>query len=242
MVNILIPMAGLGSRFSQAGYSKPKPFIDVLGKPMIIRVLENLKVSDCRFILIMQKNFISIYQDEIRFLVDEYNVEIIEIDLHTEGAACTTLFALDQINNSTPLIVANSDQLIDINLEEFIHDAQERHLDGSILVFESNHPKWSYVKTDADGIMISLKEKEVISNNATVGIYYFSKGHNYVNSAIRLIINNDRVKNEFYVAPVYNYMLHDYQQRIGIYKIKQNQMHGLGTPEDLEEYLMNEKR
>jgi UDP-N-acetylglucosamine diphosphorylase / glucose-1-phosphate thymidylyltransferase / UDP-N-acetylgalactosamine diphosphorylase / glucosamine-1-phosphate N-acetyltransferase / galactosamine-1-phosphate N-acetyltransferase len=235
-------MAGLGSRFSKAGYSKPKPFIDVLGKPMIIRVLENLKVADCRFILIMQKNFISTYQDDIKHLVDEYNVEIIEIDMHTEGAACTTLFALDQINNSTPLIIANSDQLIDIDLEEFIYDAKKRQLDGSILVFESNHPKWSYVKTDTDGIMISLKEKEVISSNATVGIYYFSKGHNYVNSAIRLIINNDRVNNEFYVAPVYNYMLHNYQQKTGIYKIKQNQMHGLGTPEDLEEYLLNEKR
>ena len=235
-------MAGLGTRFKQAGYTRPKPFIDVLGKPMIYKVLENLYVNDCRFILIIQKSFSTDFQVEIEELSKNHNVDIVEIELQTEGAACTSLFALDYINTSDPLIIANSDQIIDMDLNAFIINAKDRNLDGSILVFESNHPKWSYVKIDDHGMMTLLKEKEVISRFATVGIYYFAKGIDFVNSAVKLIVNNDRVNNEFYVAPAYNYLVNSYGKKVGIYQIKENQMHGLGTPEDLMEYINHESR
>ena len=233
-------MAGLGTRFKQAGYTRPKPFIDVLGKPMIYKVLENLYVNDCRFILIIQKSFSTDFQVEIEELKKNHNVEIVEIELQTEGAACTSLFALDYINTLDPLIIANSDQIIDIDLNTFIKNAKDRNLDGSILVFESNHPKWSYVKINDHGMMTLLKEKEVISRFATVGLYYFAKGRDFVNSAIKLIVNNDRVNNEFYVAPAYNYLVNSYSKKVGIYQINENQMHGLGTPEDLMEYINHE--
>jgi len=242
MINILIPMAGLGSRFRQAGYLKPKPFIDVLGVPMISRVLDNLNVNNCRFILIIQKSFSLDFQVEIEQLKEKHNIEVVEIEIQTEGAACTSLFALDYINTSDPLIIANSDQIIDIDLNAFIMNAKERNLDGSIMVFESNHPKWSYVKIDDQCMMTLLKEKEVISKFATVGIYYFAKGRYFVNSAVKLIVNNDRVNNEFYVAPAYNYLVNSYGKKVGIYEINENQMHGLGTPEDLLEYINHESR
>lgn len=237
MINILIPMAGLGSRFVEAGFKNPKPFIDVAGLPMIVRVLENLKTDDSRFILILQKSFMERFEADLDKLQREFDVIFIPIDLVTEGAACTTLFALDYINNSSPLIIANSDQLVDIEVSKFIKDANHRKLDGSILVFESKESKWSYVKVNESGYMILLKEKSVISSNATVGIYYFTKGSDYVLAATRLIINNDRVNNEFYVAPTYNYLVNEYDKKIGIYTIDRSQMHGLGTPNDLKEYL-----
>ena len=230
-------MAGLGSRFVEAGFKNPKPFIDVAGLPMIVRVLENLKTDDSRFILILQKSFMERFGAELEKVKREFDVIFIPIDLITEGAACTSLFALDYINNSSPLIIANSDQLIDLEVSDFINDAYHRKLDGSILVFESNESKWSYVKVNKNGYMISLKEKSVISTNATVGIYYFTKGSDYVLAATRLIINNDRVNNEFYVAPTYNYLVNEYDKKIGIYTIDRSQMHGLGTPNDLKEYL-----
>lgn len=241
MINILIPMAGLGSRFRDAGYKDPKPFINVLGKPMIQKVLENLTMDDARFILLVRDDLNENYKSQINELKLAFNVVTVPIGLTTEGAACTTLFAYDLINNDEELIIANSDQIVDFSLFKMREDARSRNLKGSILVFQDNNPKWSFAKIDRDGYLIELREKQPISDLATVGIYYFSKGSDYVHSAIKLIINNDRVNNEFYVAPSYNYLNASYPKSIGIYQVDKNQMHGLGTPEDLEEYIKYEK-
>lgn len=241
MINILIPMAGLGSRFRDAGYSDPKPFIDVLGKPMIQKVIENLMLEDARFILLIRDDLDENHKSKIAKLKSLFNVLTIPIGLTTEGAACTTLFAYDLINNNDELIIANSDQLVDFPLNEMRENARNRNLKGSILVFQDNHPKWSFAKIDSEGFLVELREKHPISNLATVGIYYYSKGSDYVSSVIKLIINNDRVNNEFYVAPSYNYLNSSFPKSIGVYQIDKNQMHGLGTPEDLEKYIKNEE-
>ncbi|BEK41268.1 glycosyltransferase family 2 protein [Campylobacter jejuni] len=233
-MNIVIPMAGLGSRFAKAGFDKPKPFIDVLDKPMIVRVLENLKYKDVRYILIARKEHLT----EEKKLVDEiknnFNVEFIPIDKLTEGTACTVLYARKYINNDTPLMIANSDQIVDINIADFINDSFKRGLDGSILTFidKEKNPKWSFAKLNND-LVVEVKEKEAISEFATVGIYFFNKGKIFVESAIDMIIENDRVNNEFYTCPVYNYAIKS-GAKIGIYNIDFSKMHGIGTPEDLE--------
>jgi dTDP-glucose pyrophosphorylase len=238
MINILIPMAGRGSRFSNAGYIKPKPFIDVNGKPMIVRVLENLNVKEANYILILRKEHMEEETETIQILKNNFNVDFVVIDKVTEGAASTALFAHRKTNNLVPLLIANSDQLVDINIGEFIEDALSRDLDGSILTFESNSPKWSYVKLDQNRLVTEVKEKEVISNFATVGIYLFKSGKIFVESALDMIINNDRFNNEFYVCPSYNYAIKN-GLKIGIYNIEANAMHGTGTPEDLNKYLEN---
>ncbi len=233
-MNIVIPMAGLGSRFAKAGFDKPKPFIDVLDKPMIVRVLENLKYKDVRYILIARKEHLT----EEKKLVDEiknnFNVEFIPIDKLIEGTACTVLYARKYINNDTPLMIANSDQIVDINIADFINDSFKRGLDGSILTFidKEKNPKWSFAKLNND-LVVEVKEKEAISEFATVGIYFFNKGKIFVESAIDMIIENDRVNNEFYTCPVYNYAIKS-GAKIGIYNIDFSKMHGIGTPEDLE--------
>lgn len=238
MINIIIPMAGLGSRFSEAGYEKPKPFIDVSGKPMIERVLENLNVENAQFILVARKEHLEQERELVNYIKREFKLLFISINQLTEGTACTVLSARKYINNQFPLLIANSDQIIDIDLKEFLDDANERDLDGSIITFydEDKNPKWSFAELDKNDQVIRVKEKEAISNHATVGIYYFKTGTIFVDGAIDMIASNDRVNNEFYTCPVYNYVIAD-KKKIGIYEIPYESMHGLGTPEDLNSYV-----
>ena len=237
-INIVIPMAGLGSRFAKDGYEKPKPFIDVNGKPMIIRVLENLAYPNANYILIGRKEHLEQEKELVKQIEQNYKVTFIGIDKLTEGTVCTVLYARKYINSESPLMIANSDQIIDSSIANFIDDCFERNLDGSILTFRDQelNPKWSFAKLDANNFVTEVKEKEAISEFATVGIYLFSKGNMFVNSAIDMIIENDRVNNEFYTCPVYNYLILE-GAKIGIYNIEQVAMHGLGTPEDLEKYI-----
>ncbi|GAA8604424.1 glycosyltransferase family 2 protein [Helicobacter pylori] len=233
-MNIVIPMAGLGSRFAKAGFDKPKPFIDVLGKPMIVRVLENLKYKGARYILIARKEHLIKEKKLVDEIKNNFNVEFIAINKLTEGTACTVLYARKYINNNTPLMIANSDQIVDINIADFINDSFKRGLDGSILTFidKEENPKWSFAKLNND-LVVEVKEKETISEFATVGIYFFNEGKIFVENAIDMIIENDRVNNEFYTCPVYNYAIKN-GVKIGIYNIDFSKMHGIGTPEDLE--------
>ncbi|MCZ8168803.1 MAG: glycosyltransferase family 2 protein [Flavobacterium sp.] len=238
MINIVIPMAGQGSRFAQAGYEKPKPFIDVNGKPMIARVMENLYYPNANYILIARKEHLEQERELVAELEKNYKAKFIELDQLTEGTACTVLFARKYINNDYPLLIANSDQLVDMSIEAYIDDCLDQKADGSILTFvdAERNPKWSFAKIDDKGNVTEVKEKKAISEFATVGIYFFTKGHYFVDGAIDMIANNDRVNNEFYTCPVYNYCIVE-GQKIKIYNIDFEAMHGLGTPEDLTLYL-----
>ena len=236
-INILIPAAGAGSRFAKEGYEKPKPFIDVLGKPMIVRVLENLNVDNAHYIIILQKTHLEQEKELCNKISKDYNVSFVSVESLTEGTACSVLYARELINNNTPLMIANSDQIIDIDINEYINDCKNRNLDGSILCFKDKEksPKWSFVRMNGE-LITEVKEKEVISDIATVGIYLFSKGSLFMDSAIDMIARNERVNNEFYTAPTYNYAIKN-GARIGCFLMEFEQMHGIGTPMDLEKYI-----
>lgn len=237
-LQVVIPMAGLGSRFSNAGYSKPKPFIDVLGKTMIEQVMDNLGTSNSRFILIARSEHLDA-EAEVRDNLEAFpNVSFSPIDFVTEGAACTVLTARRQLDLDAPLLTANCDQIVDFNCSAFIQDAIDRGLDGSILVFrdENKDPKWSFARTNAEGFVEEVREKVAISDLATVGLYYFKRASDFVFNAIDMIAKNDRVNNEFYVCPVYNYLIKD-GKKIGVYFVKAEDMHGIGTPDDLNAYI-----
>jgi dTDP-glucose pyrophosphorylase len=238
MINILIPMAGAGSRFVKEGYSKPKPFIDVNGKPMIIRVLENLKVNDARYKLVARREHLEAEPHLVQSISENFPVEWLTVDQLTEGTASTVLFARELINTDVPLLIANSDQIIDGGLVSFLADAEFRDLDGSILTFidEERDPKWSFARINSDSLVVEVKEKSPISEFATVGIYYFQAGKLFVDAAIDMIVRNDRVNGEFYTCPVYNYVVSQ-KKRVGIYNVLKSEMHGIGTPSDLEKYL-----
>lgn len=234
-LNVLIPMAGAGSRFSKAGYTFPKPLIEVRGKPMIQVVIENLNI-EANYIFIVQKEHYEKYSLQILLNLIAPDCRIVQVEGVTEGAACTTLLAKEIIDNENPLLIANSDQFIDWESNEALYAFSADGIDGGILTFHSTHPKWSYAKLDDEGFVSEVAEKKPISENATVGIYYWSKGSEYVKYAEEMIADDIRVNNEFYVCPVYNQAIKD-GKKIRIKHIQE--MWGLGTPEDLNFFISN---
>lgn len=239
MINIVLPMAGRGSRFSSAGYELPKPLIEIHGIPMIKVVVDNLTPScDHRFIFVCQKQHMELYDLENQLKSYTKNAIIITTEVVTDGQACTALLAKKYFNNDEPLMTANTDQYIDFDINNYLDVIESKKLDGMIMTMTSQDPKWSYAKTDDDNLVVKTAEKDVISNNATVGIFNFSKGRYLADSAEQMIRDNLRVNNEFYISPAYNYLIKE-NKRIGIYSIGEeyNGMYGLGIPEDLDFFV-----
>ncbi len=237
MIHIVIPMAGLGSRFAQAGYIDPKPLIPIHKKPMIQVVIDNL-TPDCahHFIFIVQKTHMEWYNLDTCLQQYAPDCTIIPIDYTTEGAACSVLLAQHIINTDTPLMIANCDQFVDVNITQYLESMGD--FDGYIMTFKDNADKWSYIQYDDEGNIIGVVEKQVVSHDATVGIYNFAKGADFVTYAHTMIQQNLRVKGEFYVAPVYTMMVAD-GKKLGIYDMSQHNQHmyGLGVPEDVQYFL-----
>jgi dTDP-glucose pyrophosphorylase len=171
-LNVLVPMAGAGSRFAQQGYTFPKPLIEVNGKPMIQVVVENLNI-EAHYIFIVQQEHYEKYNLKYLLNLIAPGCDIVQVNGITEGAACSTLLAKDYIDNDSPLLIANSDQYVEWNSNECMYAFSADSIDGGILTFESSHPKWSYVKLGHDGFVNEVAEKQVISNHATVGVYYW---------------------------------------------------------------------
>ena len=233
-MNVLIPMAGAGSRFEQAGYTFPKPLIEVDGKPMIQVIVENLNI-DAKHIFIVQKEHYEKYNLKYLLnLITNNNCEIVQVEGITEGAACTTLLAKQFIDNDEPLVIANSDQYVEWDSNEFMYSMTADDVDGGIVSFEATHPKWSFAKLDETGFVSEVAEKKPISNIATSGIYYWKKGASYVYYTEQMINKDIRTNNEFYVCPVFNEAIGD-NKKIKVFPI--DKMWGLGTPEDLNTYL-----
>ena len=237
MMNIVVPMAGRGSRFVQAGYEMPKPLIEVHGHAMIEYVTKNI-MPNCehRFIYICQKEHLQKYGLAEKLNQIAPGCVIIIIDYITEGAACTVLLAEKYIDNEDAMMIANSDQYVDTDIN--VHLASMGNYDGLIMTMPANNPKWSFIKYDEDRFVTMVREKEVISNEATVGIYNYKHGSDFVKYAHKMIQKNIRVNNEFYVAPVYNEMI-EANKKI-VFNNVGTKMYGLGVPEDLDYFMKQE--
>lgn len=231
--NVLIPMAGAGTRFSKAGYGLPKPLIDVFGKPMIQTVVENINV-DANFIFVVQEEHYSKYNLHTILNLIAPGCKIIQTNGLTEGAACTTLLAKEYINTNDHLLIVNSDQYVEWDSCDFMYKMIYNNYDGGIVTFKATESKWSFAKIGDDGFVSEVAEKRPISDNATVGMYYWKHGSDYVNFAEQMIGKNTRVNNEFYVCPVFNEAI-EAGKKIKTYDI--SKMWGLGTPEDLEFFI-----
>lgn len=240
MMNIVVPMAGRGSRFAQAGFTQPKPLIPVGGKPMIQWVIENVRPQQAhRFIFLCLAEHLQTYKkipDTLRQLCP--GCEIITVEQVTEGAACTVLLARTLIDNNTPLMIANSDQVVELDINDYLEVMERGRASGLIMTFWSDHPKWSYCRLRADGTVAEVVEKQVVSNEATVGIYNFQRGNDFVRAADVMIAKNLRVNNEFYVAPTYNQLIAE-GAKIAVARTGSEKagMYGLGVPEDLHYFV-----
>lgn len=236
MVNVVIPMAGLGSRFPREKYL-PKPLIDVNGKPMIVRAIESLDIDAQYHFLIRRDEFTNIIQTVIEKTVP--SSRFIAVDHTTEGPACSVLLFKEFIDNDQELIVANCDQIMEWSSELFFHNV--RLYDGAVVTYYSDTDKNSYARIDKKGYVIEMREKEVISNISLNGIHYWKKGSHFVSSAEDMIAANDRAPNgEFYIAPSYNHMI-SRGLKVGIHHIPNEQHHPVGVPVDLERFLRYDK-
>ena len=241
MLNIVLPMAGRGSRFEKAGYDIPKPLIPIYGKPMIQLVIENLTpVCEHKFIFICQKEHLIKFSLESKLKELAPNSEIIAIESITEGAACTVLLAEKFIDNEEQMMIANCDQWIDVDINQYLNSLDEKNSDGLIMTMKADDPKWSFVRFDDSHNVCEVVEKKVVSDEATVGIYNYARGCDFVLAAKKMIEKNLRVNNEFYVAPAYNEMIAN-GMKLGVYNIGAvlDGMYGLGTPEDLKLFMEN---
>jgi dTDP-glucose pyrophosphorylase len=236
-LQIVIPMAGRGARFANAGFTTPKPLIPVGGRPMIQWVIENISPRQLH-----QFTFLCLAEHldknpevpaELRRLCPGCN--IVPVRAVTEGAACTVLLARQFIDSDDPLMIANSDQIVDLDVNHYLAAADAPDVDGLIMTFWSDHPKWSYCRMRADGTVSEVVEKQVVSNEATVGIYNFQHGRDFVRAAETMIARNLRVNNEFYVAPCYNRLIAEGAKVVTMKTgVERDGMYGLGIPEDLK--------
>lgn len=233
-LEILVPMAGEGRRFREAGYTESKPLIPILGRPMIAHVIENLRPKErpYRFTFLCRAEDLEGMELRSLLIEMEPNAQIVPVFQTTGGAACTTLLAADVLNPHSSLLIANCDQWIDHPIDAFLEQSLAPDVDGGILVFPNKDPKWSYARLDPKGKVREVAEKRCIAPWATVGLYAFGTVKDYIDAAIKMIDADDKTRGEFYVCPVFNYLIRDGKQIVAP-ALDASQMVGFGTPEDL---------
>ena len=235
-MKIVVPIAGSDDRFRQQGFPYPKPVIEIDGRPLIQHAFDCLRLTpEAEFIFIVRK------EDDLRFHLGDVlrlldpNCTIITTEGDTSGAACTALLAVDFIDSSEELLIANGDQVLNFDLNVTIQFFRNHRLSGGTVVFESVHPRWSFVKTDSNKLVVEAAEKRPISRNATAGIYYFRQGSDFVEAAQSMILKGASIDGGFFVCPTFNEMILR-QKRIGVFEIDREMYISLATPQAVEEY------
>jgi NDP-sugar pyrophosphorylase family protein len=237
MLNVLIPMAGDGKRFADAGYNVPKPLIDMNGKPMIQRAVETLGLPG-RYLFAIRRYEQEAWRDNLRSILQQITKDpiILELNVLTQGCACTCLLLQGSINNDDPLVIANCDQVMSWDASKFESFVSKGDFDGCVVTYKKSTPKNSYVKLGDDGYAVEFAEKKVISEHSLNGIHYWRRGSDFVKSTKAMIAKNIRTNNEFYIAPTYNELI-PAGKKIVSYEIGMEEHHAVGTPEDLAAYM-----
>lgn len=235
MMHIVVPMGGGGRQFAERNYTFPKPLVEVAGHPLIEIVVRNLTPQEPhRFVFVCRQEHVDQFAlgDVLRLIAP--GCHIVTTSRPTAGALCSVLLGLEHLPAEGELLVANADQYVSSGIDAFLSQAREGAWDGYVMTFPNTHPRWSYVREE-EGQVVQVAEKQPISRSATVGIYYFRQGASFIAGAERMLVKNASVSGEFYVAPVYNELILE-GRRVGTYPIPADQMHGLGTPEEVERF------
>lgn len=235
MLKIVVPMAGEGKRFAEYGHTFPKPLVEISGRSMIEMVVGNLTPKEeHQFVFICRREHVRRYAlaDVLRLIAPGCRICVMHDS--TAGALCSVLLAMEHLSDDSELLIANSDQFVDEDIDCFLATARAEGSDGCIMTFPSTHPKWSFVKV-VDGDVLTVAEKRPISALATVGLYYFRRSADFLAGAEAMILKNASRDGEFFVSPVYNELILK-GMRITTHPITRQQMHSLGTPEDVEAF------
>jgi len=238
MINILMTMAGKSNFFDSAEFIYPKPLIEIRGKSMVELAIENYsQIGDkVKYIFIVNALDCSKYHlDNVLKLLTNEECEIIKIGSETKGAVCSALLAIDIINNENPLVIANSDQVIEEDINKVLAYFKDKDFDAGVITFETVHPRWSYVKVDNRDMIIEAAEKRPISKKAIAGFYYFKRGGYFVEAAMRSIEKDANVEGSYYVAPTLNELILK-GMRLGFYNIDSNKYHTFYSPQKISEY------
>tara|TARA_Y100000310_G_C20496528_1_gene721818 strand:+ start:200 stop:970 length:771 start_codon:yes stop_codon:yes gene_type:complete len=231
-INIIVPMAGKGERFLNAGYKTPKPLLKIGEKTIIEHIINTMRMPNAQFIFIVRQDHCDEHQLDQRLLEIEPNAKILKINQITEGAICTVLLAKEHFDDDNPVIIKDCDQIISWNPLHFLDFVERNNADGAIINIHTDRPNYSFSRIDSKGRIIETAEKTVISNHGSVGIYHFSKGKDLIRYAQQMIDRNLRVNNEFYTCPVYNQFIQDFKL---ILHYPVAEMFQLGTPEEFYE-------
>jgi NDP-sugar pyrophosphorylase family protein len=244
-MNVLFLLAGDSKAFEEQGYLYPKYLLEIDGKPLVQHVIEHITVTrPVQHIFVVRKEEAERFHFESVLQLLSPQAEVIIAEGATHGAACTALLAVELIDNEEPLLIVNGDQIVELPLDEALDSFEQKGLQGGIIVFDSVHPRWSYVRLNDEGLVIEAAEKRPISRNATAGLYYFAKGSAFVSAAKEMIRKDASVCDAFYVCPAYNELLLN-QGAIGVFQIPREKYHSLALPQGVqafEENLRNQPR
>ena len=238
MINILIPLGGKSTFFDALEYQYPKPLIEINGKPMIQLIIENYNSlkEDKKFIFVVKKGDCAKFHiDDIIQLLTNNNSKIIKISENTKGAACSALMAIEELDNNYELIIANGDQILDVDFGAVVKHFREANSDAGVITFNSVHPKWSYIRLDSEGIVVETAEKRPISPHAIAGFYYFKKSQEFIQAAYGSISKDANVDGQYYIAPTLNELILE-NKKIGFYKIENGAYHSFYSPKKVEEF------
>jgi NDP-sugar pyrophosphorylase family protein len=227
---ILIPIAGQAKSFSQAGFVFPKALVEILGKPMIQWVIENCRALDAGFVFVCNYEDIRLYNLDTMLKVLAPGCRVTIQERPAQGAACSALLAVDHINNDDELIVAGGDQYLDVDLASVIGEFRDSVADAGVITFPSVHPQYSYAQVDEDNWVIEVAEKKPISAHATVGIYWYRRGVDFVEAAMRMIEKRDMFNGQYYLCPVFNQLILG-NKRILNKSIRAEEFVSFGTPD-----------
>lgn len=233
---VVVPMAGGDETFKEHGYPFCKPLTEIQDRPLIEHVLGGLRSlgADRHVFVIRTEDARRGHLDEVICLLDP-RAGIVQSHGKTAGAACSALLAIEHIQPDRELVIANGDQIFNYDLGNLVREFRSRDLDAGTIVFDSVHPRWSFVRVDEDGLVVEAAEKRPISRHATAGFYYFRRGRDFVQAAKDMIRKNAQVNGAFYVCPTFNEMILRHA-RIGIHPVPREAYVSLATPQNIEEY------
>ena len=243
-MNLVIPIASSSKFFSLEAYGYPKPLIEIMGTPMIEHVIKNITHGNSfkKIIFIVKQDECDRFHlDNTLNLLSPIKPEIIKLRADTQGALCSVLLAIEYIDKNEPLLISNADHIFDQGIAYYLQQFNDSNLDAACLTFNSVHPRWSYVKTNGDSLVIETAEKRPISKHAIAGLYMYKKGSDFVKYGMDSIRHGSSVEGKYFISPVFNeYILSG--KKVGHLMVSNEHYHTFYSPQKIEEYESNLKR
>ncbi|OQS38635.1 glycosyltransferase family 2 protein [Chromobacterium haemolyticum] len=238
MLNVVIPMAGFSTLSNELEYPYPSPLVEIHGKPLIQHVIENLRSLDTQVaftVILREDDCRRFHLNSTIQLLTDHQARIIQLKQGTAGALCSVLLAVEGFATAEPIVIANADQIFDHKaLLNFVANVREIEPDAACPIFESVHPRWSYVRI-LDGDIVEAVEKNPISRDAVAGMYYFRSGQQFAELAMQAILNGRHTEGKFYTSAVLNeYILAGHS--VLPVKLRTEDYHSLFTAQRVHDY------